>query len=60
MISDQIRRIAEQFQIQGTLKDAIPIVQGHIDDTYRLISETPEGDRQYALQEINQYVFKQP
>lgn len=60
MISDQIRRIAEQFQIQGTLKDAIPIVQGHINDTYRLISETPEGDRQYALQEINQYVFKQP
>ena len=54
MISDQIRRIAEQFQIQGTLKDAIPIVQGHINDTYRLISETPEGDRQYALQDINQ------
>ena len=33
MVSDKIREIAANFQIAGNLKDAIPIVQGHINDT---------------------------
>ena len=60
MVSDKIREIAANFQIAGNLKDAIPIVQGHINDTYRLVCAAPDGDRLYALQAINQYVFKQP
>lgn len=61
MISDKIRRIAEQFCMEGQLQDVIPIVQGHINDTYRLVTLTETGEQQqYALQAINQYVFKQP
>lgn len=61
MISDKIRRIAEQFCMNGQLQNVIPIVQGHINDTYRLVTATETGEQQqYALQAINQYVFKQP
>ena len=61
MISDKIRRIAGQFCMEGQLQDVIPIVQGHINDTYRLVTLTETGEQQqYALQAINQYVFKQP
>lgn len=61
MISDKIRQIAGQFCMEGQLQDVIPIVQGHINDTYRLVTLTETGEQQqYALQAINQYVFKQP
>lgn len=60
MISDKIRRIAEQFCMDGQLQNVIPIVQGHINDTYCLVTATETGKQQYALQAINQYVFKQP
>ncbi len=60
MVTEKIAAIAENFLLEGTLVDAITIVQGHINDTYRLICKTDSGELEYTLQAINQYVFKNP
>lgn len=52
--------IAAQFQTKGELTEIIPIVQGHINDTYRLVYNDGGTKRMYALQEINRYVFREP
>lgn len=50
-----------QFAIKGTLKEKRPYGNGHINDTFLLTYETPEGcQKQYILQRINHNIFKAP
>ncbi len=51
-----INKIADSFLFDGTLRDIRPFGAGHINNTY--IADYT--DKEYVLQEINTYVFKQP
>jgi Ser/Thr protein kinase RdoA (MazF antagonist) len=47
--------IVSQFKIQGKIVTVRPFGSGHINDTYRVITETGNN---YLLQKINHFVFK--
>lgn len=50
-----------QFAIKGALKEKRPYGNGHINDTYLLVYETPEGKTaRYILQRMNHSIFKKP
>lgn len=49
-------RIASQFNIEGTVKSIVPIGNGHINDTYLVVTDHSK----YILQRINHHVFKSP
>ena len=62
MIFDSIhlQPVVEQFEIDGAFLEAIPHGSGHINETY-LVHVQHNGERiDYILQQINQYVFKNP
>ncbi len=49
------------FKIVGTPVEIKPFGSGHINDTFRITTETPAGEKQmYTLQRINHAVFRQP
>ncbi len=54
---EKIEKIAEAFRFQGTLKDAVPYGNGHINDTYALTYENGDGKKRYILQKMNKSVF---
>ena len=41
--SNKISEVTEAFNLPGELKECIPYGNGHINDTYRLTCETPDG-----------------
>ncbi len=50
-----------QFALAGTLTEKSPYGNGHINDTFLLIYELPEGEKkQYILQRMNHTIFKNP
>jgi hypothetical protein len=59
--SPNFGNIIDQFQVSGTVQDAFPYGDGHINDTY-LVSVRGSGCRcaRYVLQRINHTVFKNP
>jgi Phosphotransferase enzyme family len=60
-IADSIRNIGDQFAIHGTFVDCKENDTGHINTTYLVAYENPDGSRQrYILQRINDNVFKSP
>ena len=60
-ITELISEVVSHFPLAGRLVDVAPIVQGHINTTYRLVTEDENGEsHSYALQTINKYVFKNP
>ena len=53
----QLKKIVGQFDIQGVIKSIKPLGAGHINDSYKVFTEsanTPD----YVLQHINHYIFK--
>lgn len=57
----RVEKIAELFQFQGTPKEIEVCSIGHINDTYILTYELPDGkSKRYILQRINANVFKNP
>lgn len=61
IIDNRLAAIIDRFDFPGTLADCAPINTGHINSTYRLRFDLPEGKaREYVLQRINIYVFKKP
>jgi len=50
-----IEAIASMFRIEGNVVTARPFGSGHINDTYRVITDTGNN---YLLQKINHFVFK--
>lgn len=56
-----VEEIVSRFAIEGNRKETIPYGNGHINDTFLLVVETPEGKEvRYILQRINTGIFKQP
>ena len=61
MNQNTIEEILESFAIQGKVVKAEPFGSGHINDTFRITTETPGGETfRYTLQRINHAVFRQP
>ncbi len=54
---EEIKSIASNFNITGEVLDAVKILQGHINITYRLFSDGPDD---YILQRVNTKIFKDP
>ena len=48
------------FKLPGELKECIRYGSGHINDTYRLTYETPQGTKRYILQRMSKSIFKKP
>ena len=61
MIYEDIRRLLPHFRFEGQFENASEINAGNINTTYHLIYRLPGGEkREYLLQRINTYVFKDP
>lgn len=56
----QIREIVNNFDIPGRLVGIKENSQGNINSTYLLVFEEKGTTRQYLLQKINSYVFREP
>lgn len=53
--------VIQNFQLKGNCTDILPYGEGHINLTYLLVYQEPEGsERRYILQRINHAVFKTP
>ena len=48
------------FAIEGTVIEKCPYGNGHINDTFLLVYDTPEGKKRYILQRMNHSIFKNP
>ena len=54
------RNICEEFKIEGRVVSISPYGNGHINDTYLVITDVSGSEKKYILQRINKNVFKQP
>lgn len=54
---EQVSALANRFDIEGTVTDISPFGSGHINDTYRVLTDGGRTDG-YLLQRINHHVFK--
>ncbi len=57
MQEQQLKNVIEQFDIQGIVALVKPLGAGHINDSYKVITETV-ATPDYVLQRINHYIFK--
>ena len=55
-----IRRICEKFALQGEYRRFETVNSGHINTTYRVYFYRDGGLKDYILQRVNTYVFKDP
>lgn len=55
---EKLCAVSMQFQLPGTLDEAIPYGSGHINDTFRLTFQTEEGTKRYILQRMNRSIFR--
>jgi hypothetical protein len=53
----ELKDILSNFQIEGKIADVVPFGGGHINDTF-LVKCQGNGDKQYVLQKVNSYVFR--
>ena len=58
--SNQVHEALDGFKLPGELKECIRYGSGHINDTYRLTYETPQGTKRYILQRMSTSIFKKP
>ena len=59
-IGNKVHEAIDGFKLPGELKECIRYGNGHINDTYRLTCETPQGTKHYILQRMSQNIFKKP
>lgn len=59
-MNQKLKKIAENFRIDGELVGIEENHQGNINSTYLLTFRTEETITKYLLQKINSYVFKEP
>lgn len=61
MLGTDWKALSSQFRFEGDLAHVEPCNLGHINDTYVLTFNTPQGTaRRYVLQRINHNVFRDP
>ena len=58
--SNKVHEAIDGFKLPGELKECIRYGSGHINDTYRLTYETPQGKKRYILQRMSKSIFKKP
>ena len=58
--SNKVHEAIDGFKLPGELKECIRYGSGHINDTYRLTYETPQGTKRYILQRMSKSIFKIP
>ena len=56
MNNSNLKHIAKQFNIEGAVLRVTPLGNGHINDTYLVVTDSAE----YILQKINTHVFRSP
>ncbi len=57
----KIEEAVVQFAIEGSLVERRPYGNGHINDTFLLVYEMPDGTKkQYILQRMNHEIFRNP
>lgn len=54
---EQVSALANRFEIEGTVTDISPFGSGHINDTYRVVTDGSRTEG-YLLQRVNHHVFK--
>lgn len=59
-LTEELKEVIGQFELEGELLECIPYGSGHINDTYRLTYETGDGQTRYILQRMNKSIFKNP
>lgn len=59
-ICEKINEVIDAYAINGTLTHNEPYGNGHINDTFLLTYDTPNGVQKYILQRMNHTVFKNP
>lgn len=58
---DLINNAINNFQVTGIPRGCIPYGNGHINDSFRLICDEPDGtESAYIIQAVNQNIFKKP
>lgn len=55
---DTIKYVINQFDFKGEFIDVDEFGSGHINKTYIVRFNTPDGERKYVLQKLNSNVFK--
>lgn len=55
-----IRQVAEQFVLEGSLEQVVPYGNGHINDTYLVTTKSGAEEKRYILQRINTSIFSKP
>ena len=59
-IKEKVQEAIDGFKLPGELKECVVYGNGHINDTYRLTYETPNGTKRYILQRMSRSIFKDP
>ena len=59
-IRENIEEVVQNFDFQGELTECEPYGSGHINDTYRLTYQLPDGIKHYILQKMNKKIFTKP
>ena len=59
-IKEKVQEAIDGFKLPGELKECVVYGNGHINDTYRLTYETPNGTKRYILQRMSCSIFKDP
>ena len=54
-MDERLKAIVGRFDIQGNAKDIVPLGNGLINDTFRVVTDGPDD---YVLQRINQSIFQ--
>src|SRR5690554_6072449 len=53
----QLATVASEFDIEGKVVTVSAFGSGHINDTFRVVTDAPDAER-YLLQRVNHHVFK--
>ena len=60
MRTEEVEFLCERFRFEGTVTETIQFGSGHINDTFRVTTQTAEKERHYILQRINNSIFAHP
>lgn len=58
--NDSIERILPVFRLEGAFRSAEEMHSGNVHATYHLTFDVPHGTREYILQQINTFAFRDP
>ena len=60
MVNYDLKKIFDNFQVEGTFIDAQTYGSGHINDTFTVTCAGSRQNHRYILQRINHNIFKKP